>query len=144
MKKLFSVFLLVVSCTTGFSQTNAFIVTGKVLNAETKLPLSGASVFAQNTTLGTATDAQGNFKLWLPAGGYDIVITFTGYNTESKRISNADAQEKSMLFELSQKEKEMADVAVVATSEVKDGWEKYGSFFWKNLLARLLTVPGVH
>ena len=106
-----------------------YIVYGKVLSSDTKQPLQGASVFAQNTTVGTATDADGNFKIYLPDGGYNLVITFTGYNTESKRISNADANDKNIVFELSQKEKEMADVAVVATSEVKDGWDKYGSFF---------------
>ena len=143
MKNIFAILLFSFISLIGFSQSY-YTLSGKVISSHTKLPLQGASVFAQNTTLGTTTDADGNYTLSLPNGGYNLVITFTGYNTESKRISNADAQEKSMLFELSQKEKEMADVAVVATSEVKDGWEKYGSFFWKNLLARLLTVPGVH
>ncbi len=119
----------------GFSQSY-YTVYGKVISSNTKLPLQGASVFAQNTTLGTATDADGNFKLSLPDGGYNLVITFTGYNTESKRISNADASDRNSVYELSEKEKQMEEVSVVATSEVKDGWNKYGQFFIEKFIGQ--------
>jgi CarboxypepD_reg-like domain len=128
MKKFIAVLLCTCIVAFGFSQSY-FTVYGKVISAETKLPLQGASVFAQNTTLGTATDAEGNFKLSLPDGGYSLVITYTGYQTETKRINNADANDKSIVYELAQREKQMEEVAVVATSEVKDGWNKYGQFF---------------
>ena len=129
MKKIVTFLLLSFIAVHVFSQSSYFTVYGKVISSQTRLPLQGASVFAQNTTFGTATDADGNFKLRLPDGGYNLVITFTGYNTESKRINNADANDNNLFFELNQKEKEMADVAVVSSSEVKDGWDKYGSFF---------------
>ncbi|MEO6405268.1 MAG: carboxypeptidase-like regulatory domain-containing protein [Ferruginibacter sp.] len=120
---------------TGISQQNYFTVAGQVLNEETRLPMQGASVFAQNTTLGTATDASGNFKLYLPNGGYDIAITFTGFTTETKRVSSADGNNNLEIF-LKQKEKEMAEVSIVSTSEVKDGWDKYGTFFIDNFIGK--------
>lgn len=126
-------FLLIGICATA---QNTYIVTGKILNAENGQPLQGASVFAQNTTLGTASDADGNFKLYLPNGGYDLVVTFTGYNTDSKRVTTGDEDNKNVVFQLKLREKEMADVTVVATSEVKDGWEKYGSFFLDNFIGK--------
>ncbi len=129
MKTLFAVFVFVYSYTTAFSQANYFVVTGKVVSAETKQPLQAASVFAQNTTIGTATDSEGNFKLYLPEGGHSVAVTFTGYNTESRRISNSDPNDRNLYFELNKKEKQMEEVAIVATSEVKDGWNKYGRFF---------------
>ncbi|MBC7935970.1 MAG: carboxypeptidase-like regulatory domain-containing protein [Rhizobacter sp.] len=129
MKKLLPLFLLFACSIPAFSQGNYIIVTGKVLLASTKQPLQGASVFAQNTTLGTATDAEGNFKLYLPDGGYNIAVTFTGYDTESRRISTSDANDRSLVFEMSEKQKQMEEVAVVATGEVKEGWTKYGQFF---------------
>lgn len=95
-------------------------------------------MFAQNTTVGTATDADGNFSLHLPSGGYNIVVTFTGYSIESHRVNSGDAQNK-MLFELRQKEKEMTEVSVVSTNEVKDGWEKYGSFFIEQFIGKTLN-----
>ena len=129
MKKILPVVLLLIANSFAFSQGNYFIVTGKVVLASNKQPLQGASVFAQNTTLGTATDAEGNFKLYLPDGGHSIAVTFTGYNTESRRVSNSDPNDRHIVFELTEREKQLEEVAVIATSEVKDGWNKYGQFF---------------
>ena len=71
-----------------FSQAN-YTISGKIIDAATKLPLQGASVFAENTTIGTATNTEGFFRLQLPNGGYSIVVTFTGYQTETKKIGRA-------------------------------------------------------
>jgi hypothetical protein len=135
MKILFSFFLMAIICSAAFSQAPGFIITGKVISVETKMPLQGASVFAQNTTFGTATDAEGNFKLWLPSGGYDMIVTFTGYATESKRLSSADKKD-DLFFEMKQKEKEMEAVSIVSTNEVKDGWNKYGEFFIEQFIGK--------
>jgi len=48
-------------------------VTGKVTDADTRNPLSGVSVVAKGTTNGTATDAEGNFKITLAADQKNIV-----------------------------------------------------------------------
>ncbi len=60
-------------CSTLFSQSY-YTISGKVVDVASQTPLQGASVFAQNTTLGTATDVNGNFKLQLPNGGYDLIV----------------------------------------------------------------------
>ena len=135
MKIILTLLSLFFISATSFSQSN-YYVTGKVISTETSLPLQGASVFAQNTTIGTATDADGNFKLWLPNGGYDLVVTFTGHNTESRRVSTGDADNKNIVFQLKHKEKEMMEVSVMATSEVKDGWQKYGPFFLDEFIGK--------
>lgn len=112
---------------------NSYVVTGKVIVDESGLPLQGASIFAQNTTLGTVSDADGNFKLSLPGGGYDLIVSFTGRQTESVRVSSSDYKEP-MIFKLKEKQKELEEVAVVSSNEVKDGWAKYGSFFVENFI----------
>lgn len=111
-----------------------YTVTGKVFSASTGQPLQGASVFAQNTTLGTATDEEGNFHLNLPNGGYDLVVTFTGYNTASKRVTAGADENKNLSFVLNAKSNDLEDVVVVASNEVKDGLAKYGAFFRANFL----------
>lgn len=135
MKNIF----LVVSCCfislISFSQASSFYVSGKVISAETKRPLQGASVFAENTMVGTATDAEGNFRMLLPYGGYNLVVTFTGFQTETKRINGSDANDQQN-FELRQKEKELEAVSVVSTTEVKNGWEKYGVFFLEQFIGK--------
>ncbi|MEQ1553587.1 MAG: carboxypeptidase-like regulatory domain-containing protein [Ferruginibacter sp.] len=114
-----------------FTYTNAqsyFTITGKVVNDSNSLPMAAASVFAQNTTLGTVTDNEGNFKLTLPNGGYDLIISFTGFVTESVRISANDITEKIQI-KLKEKNKNLESVAIISTNEVKDGFAKYGTFF---------------
>ncbi len=135
MKKILFSLLAFIAPAMAFSQST-FIVKGRILDAVSKQPLQAASVFAENTTLGTATDNEGNFTLYLPNGGYNLVITFTGYQTETKRITSGDEGNNSIIVELKQKEKELQDVVVKASFEVKDGWEKYGSFFLDHFIGK--------
>jgi len=123
-------------CASTSAQSTQYVVTGRVTDAVTKAPLQAASVFAQNTTLGTVTDAQGNFRLTLPNGGYDLIVTFTGFETAVKRITTLDAANNNIVFELKQKEKELQDVVVRSSNEVQDGWEKYGDFFTDNFIGK--------
>lgn len=136
MKKII-LFLCIVLATNGaMAQFETYTISGKVIDGNTKLPLQGASVFAQNTTIGTATDQQGNFTLRLQNGGYDLIITFTGYQTVNRRITTADALDKNIVVEVAQKEKALEDVVIKASNEVKDGLEKYGSFFEENFIGK--------
>lgn len=117
------------------AQSSYFIITGKVVQAGTGQPLQAASVVAQQTTIGTATDSEGKFRLALPNGGYDISVSFTGYQVSERRVSSSDAGH-DMVFELNPKEKELAAVSVVASGELKNGWEKYGSFFLDEFIGK--------
>lgn len=136
MRKLIIFCFVIFISHTGFSQSGYFSVSGVVLNQETNMPLQGASVFAENTTLGTTTNAEGRFNLQLPQGGYDLIVSFTGFGTERRRISSADTDNRSLGFSLKPKEKEMEAVAIIATTEVKNGWEKYGSFFLDHFIGK--------
>ena len=126
MKKI--IFILCIFCCSGaFAQT--FIVKGKVSDKSTGNPLRGASVFCQNTTLGTATDSEGEFTLYLANGGYDLVVSFNGFETFSMRINTNTENIQSLNIALNQKEKSLEEVSVTVTTEVRDGWLKYGDFF---------------
>lgn len=118
------------------AQAPSFRVKGKVIDKNTRLPLQGASVFAQNTTIGEATDSSGNFSIYLPDGGYSLVATYTGYETESIRINHATSLNDSLVIELNPEEKSLEAVTIVINPEVKNGWEKYGSFFRDNFVGQ--------
>ncbi|HQW84286.1 MAG TPA: carboxypeptidase-like regulatory domain-containing protein, partial [Ferruginibacter sp.] len=135
MKNLIAIFLFSFSSYAAFSQTY-YTISGKIIDQETKLPLQGASVFAENTTIGTATDIDGIFHLQLPNGGYSLVITFTGYQTETKRITTGDADNNNILMDLKKKEKSLDEFVVKATYEVADGLAKYGDFFIENFIGK--------
>ncbi len=134
MKKLSVIisFLLMSCCVSAQS----YLVNGKVIDATTKMPLVAASVFAQNTTIGTATNNEGSFVLRVPNGGYDLVITFTGYETVTKRITAGDTSNNSINVEMKQKEKALEEVSIKSSSEVKDGLVKYGPFFLENFIGK--------
>lgn len=135
-----SITLLVLSLTilsTAFAQSTYYTITGTVKDAAGKSPLQGASVYAENTTLGTATDADGKFFLSLPNGGYNLIVSFTGYNTTDTRVSNATA-DNPLLIEMTIKEKAMQEVSIVSNNEVKNGWDKYGKFFLSEFIG---TTP---
>ena len=132
---LFS-FLLFIIAFPALAQTSAYVIKGKVIDKNTRAPLQGASVFAQNTTLGAATNEAGDFSIRLPEGGYLLAVTFTGYETESIRINRASSQEGDITFELSPLTKSLEEVSIVISNEVKDGWQKYGEFFIENFIGQ--------
>ena len=124
MKKTTFLAALLLSSLLSFAQ---FTITGKVIDADTKEPLAAASVFAQNTTRGTVTDKDGLFSLGLEKGGYELVISFTGYVSKFVTVNSESAPQ--MMIELSKADNSMSEVIVKSSNEVPDGWEKYGRFF---------------
>ena len=130
MKKLHLSFL---SFFIGFSLfvSAQFTVTGIVVDSATREPLGAASVFCQNTTLGTVTNKQGEFSLQLKSGGYDLIFTYTGYQTQTIRITGDVSRFEIVMIK---EDKSLGEVVIKSSNEVKDGWEKYGSFFLENFI----------
>ncbi|MFZ9661369.1 MAG: carboxypeptidase-like regulatory domain-containing protein, partial [Chitinophagaceae bacterium] len=114
----------------------SFRVTGRVLDSITQQPLQGASVFCQNTTSGTVTNSNGEFNLNLKDGGYDLIISYSGYTTEIKRISSNDEHLIQLDILMKEKEQVMEEISIVVSNEVKDGMDKYGNFFLDEFLGR--------
>jgi len=129
MKKLISILPVLLFCIAVQAQDKNFVVLGKVIDSASGLPLAGASAYCQNTTYGTISNNEGLFFMRLPNGGYDLVITYTGYNKKILRLSNNNSYADTLIIILNKEDRTMAEVAVVATNEVADGWAKYGQFF---------------
>jgi len=121
-----------------FAQRPTFLIFGKVLDSTTRQPLSGASAFCQNTTHGTTCNTEGVFGLRLPNGGYDLVISYTGYEKRTIRISNTQTYPDTMELALVQVNNSLEQVSIVATNEVADGLARFGKFFKDNFLG---TTP---
>lgn len=125
--------LLLLFSTSVFAQ---FTISGKVMDSASHDPLAGASVFCQNTTVGAATNKQGEFSLTLKPGGYELIISYTGYQTQQLRISNANTTPLEIL--LSKEDKSLGEVVIRSSNEVADGWAKYGDFFLSSFIG---TTP---
>jgi hypothetical protein len=110
------------------------LITGSVTDAESKLPLEGASVFAQNTTSGTITKNDGSYKIYLNKGGYEMIFSYTGYLTQNIKV---DANSNQVIdVALKKEDKSMSEVVIMSSNEVTDGWEKYGQFFLDRFLGK--------
>jgi len=84
MKKLFKLTLLIIPflvSATVFGQG----IRGKVIDADIKEGVVGATVTIENTPYSTSTDLQGNYSIKIPKGDYKMSISFSGY--EKKTIS---------------------------------------------------------
>jgi hypothetical protein len=128
------ILLIALFCTAvSFAQST---VTGTIIDTETKLPLEGASVFAQNTTRGTVTNKEGKFSLYLPKGGYELIVSFTGY--ASRTINFEAVTDREFNLELQKADNSMSEVVIRSSNEVTDGWEKYGKFFTDHFIG---TTP---
>ena len=113
-----------------------FSVSGKIIDSASKEPLNSASVYCQNTTIGTTTNKEGEFSLQLKSGGYELIISYTGYQTKQIRITNTDNRIPDI--EMIKEEKSLGEVIIKTSNEVKDGWEKYGAFFLDHFIG---TTP---
>jgi hypothetical protein len=133
MQKLSTVILFLFLSLASVAQ---FTVTGKIIDSATREPMAGASVFCQNTTVGSATNREGEFALQLRSGGYDLIISYTGYVTKQLRINQNDGRIPDI--EMVKEDKSLGEVIVKTSNEVKDGWEKYGAFFMDHFIG---TTP---
>jgi len=129
-----SILLLLLTCLSINGISQGFLVSGKVIDAETKQPLQGASIFCVQTTIGTVSNEEGVFALRLPNGGYELCVSFNGYESITERINDQSVGLTERVWELKLKQKSLEEVSIVFSSEVKDGWEKYGSFFISQFL----------
>src|SRR5215469_18854733 len=107
-----------------YSQEKTFPIDGIVLD-KTGQPLAGASVFCQNTTVGTLSKNDGSFHLRLANGGYDLIVSFTGYQTESLRIGKDHKDTDTLQISLKEQDKSLEQAVVTGSAEVADGWNKY-------------------
>ncbi|MFD2584117.1 carboxypeptidase-like regulatory domain-containing protein [Pedobacter vanadiisoli] len=99
------------------------IVEGKVLDAATKHPIPGASVYFNNTQIGEATNNNGVFKISAKRLYHDLVVSAVGYQT---KVINIESNIKNYTILLSEKENSLLEVTVSAG---KNDWKRWGSFF---------------
>ena len=90
---IFGIWLLLVSILLNgvlFGGTTGKI-TGVITDASTSAPIIGANVILKGTTMGAASDSEGNFTILnVPPGTYTVVISMIGYQQiqfEDVRVS---------------------------------------------------------
>jgi len=92
---------------TAFAQ-QAQNISGKVAG-DTGESLPGVTILVKGTNVGTATDAEGNYSLQVPAGSNTLVVSFVGFQTQEIPISNRS----SINIELATDAKALDEIIVV-------------------------------
>ena len=107
---LLSLFL----CQSVLAQTTG-VLSGRIFDIQSQLPLEGASIILEGSVFGTVTDSEGYFKLQnIPSQSYNITASYLGYESETqfnvivKSIGNIP-----LLFELVEVSENLDEVVLV-------------------------------
>jgi hypothetical protein len=96
---------------------------GRVLQKDPRLPLAGANVYLNNTTLGSSSAADGSFQIKsIPPGFYHLVVSLIGYQTLVKPLTMTANDSEPLDILLEPKELILNDVTV--TSSIDKKWKK--------------------
>lgn len=88
MKIFLSFFASLFLVFTAYSQST---ISGVVIDADSGLPLPGATITIAGTTTGTAADSDGGYVIsTLPPGTYSMEVSFIGYDRVSQLITLRD------------------------------------------------------
>lgn len=110
---LFLLFFATLSCAQTLTQT----IRGTVLDADSRLPLIGATIYL-NPGVGTTTDENGNFRLEnVPVGRVDLALSYVGYeNLQVPNLVVNSGKEVVLSLLMQESAVKMSEVTVTATS----------------------------
>ncbi len=93
----------------------AGVVRGRVLDKQTREPLIGATVIAQESGAGAATDTEGYYTFRVAAGRYTFAVGYVGYKgIHSEPVNIGEEEEVVLNFDLESDSQNLQEVTVVA------------------------------
>lgn len=78
------------------------LVSGQVRSAEDNSPIPGVNVIIKGTSLGTVTDANGNYQLEVPVTQNQLVYSFIGFTSKEEAIKNPTQNDVTLDADISQ------------------------------------------
>lgn len=107
-------------------------IKGKIINADDRSPIAGASIYINNSSLGTSSNKEGLFTIHSPTRNVELVVSNMGFEKRALEIQIPLQQDLIIAI----KEKSTAIEEVVVTNYLKDGWKEWGQFFTDNLIGQ--------
>lgn len=114
-----------------------FPIRGKVTDGTSNEPVEFATVFVSNTSIGTITDKEGQFELSIPAGQFDLVVSFMGYSSKVVKIDSGEG-EQFLSIELYSSDLELEERMVEAQRDPQ--WYKNLKIFEKFFLGSSINA----
>jgi hypothetical protein len=119
MSKCFPLFLIFTLLTTvAFAQNGS--ISGKVIDLKSSETIVGANVVIEGTTVGAATDLDGNFTIAnVKPGTYTMIVSFVTYKTQNIPDVVVEAGKRTNLeISLAEDVAELQEVVVTAKKEI--------------------------
>lgn len=118
MKQINSLLALVLSILVGLNTLSAqgrASVVGTVIDERTREAIPYVQITIKGTTIGTTTDAHGNYIIKdLPTGTHTLVASFLGYATVSQRITLSENQKRHLDLYMHEQSIDLEGVVVSA------------------------------
>ena len=90
MKRTLMLMMALLVVSVGIATAQTLTVTGTVVSERDGQPVAGAYVLVNGTTLGTITNADGEFGIReVPADAKELIVTFLGMSTASAPVQAA-------------------------------------------------------
>ena len=105
------------------------ILTGKVLSDQNGSPIGGASIYFNNTSIGTLSNETGDFSLPGAIEG-ELIISSVGFERIIYKVGKEELGKRSFTFRLQPKEAMLQDVMIMPDATRK----KYLALFRENFL----------
>lgn len=91
-------------------------ISGVVTSAADDQPIPGANILLEGTSLGAATNSDGNYTIdGIEAGTYTIVARYIGYRPATREVSIGENEQVTLNIELAQGSLNLDDVVVTGT-----------------------------
>ncbi|WP_338876204.1 SusC/RagA family TonB-linked outer membrane protein [Spirosoma sp. SC4-14] len=122
MKKLLLLSLLLVSSSYAFVYAQGRKISGTVVVDEGSVPFAGATIVVKGTTIGTVTDAKGQYSLTVPPSGNALIISAVGMETVEEAIGTRNTIDVTLKSDT----KQLGEVIVTALG-IKEERDKFAS-----------------
>ena len=114
------------------------MVAGRITDAADGTPVSGASIFIANTTIGTTSGDSGNYSLTVPGkGSFEIVVSHVGYHSVVHKIN---APQDAHQYDVALETNKIEEVIIRAAKTYK---QKDVNLFWLKILGEKPSRRGM-
>jgi iron complex outermembrane receptor protein len=96
-------------------QARSATLTGKVTDAASNEPLSGARVFVPGTVMSATTRLDGSYRLQLAPGTHEVRITYIGYGIVRDTVQAQEGEAVTRDFQLGREPLALQELAVIGT-----------------------------
>ncbi|OGU77445.1 MAG: hypothetical protein A2V93_09675 [Ignavibacteria bacterium RBG_16_34_14] len=111
------IFLLIILFSQFFISAQTGSITGKITDAETGEELFFVNILLNNTTIGTASNEEGNYRIDnIYPGEYEVLVSTVGYHSQNRIINIIEGRTTLQDFLLTKEAVEFGEVLVYGAS----------------------------